>query len=174
MIKSNILKVLILVLIVSSCNRKKEQKPQLDIDKLKAPLENAHKTLNEIEEEEIEMYIKRHSLDMNKTSTGLRYMIIQKGTGRKVKDNNTVTLKYKLNLINGKDVYSSEKDGNKKFTIGNAEVERGLEEAVLLLTVGDKAIVIIPSYLAYGLIGDDKKIPRRATLIYNLEVLELK
>ena len=38
---------------------------------------------------------------------------------------------------------------------------------------GDKAKAIIPSHLAYGFIGDEKQIPKRATLIYDIEVLNV-
>jgi len=58
--------------------------------------------------------------------------------------------------------------------VGHGGVESGLEEAVLLLHAGDKARIIIPSHLAYGLVGDDDKIPARATLIYEIELIELK
>jgi len=47
----------------------------------------------------------------------------------------------------------------------------GLEEGILYLSEGDKAKIIIPSHLGYGLLGDlDKNIPPKATLIYDIEL----
>jgi FKBP-type peptidyl-prolyl cis-trans isomerase len=52
-------------------------------------------------------------------------------------------------------------------------VESGLEEGILLLQEGDKARFIMPPHLAHGLIGDRDKIPARATIIYDLELVSL-
>ena len=60
------------------------------------------------------------------------------------------------------------------FTVGKGEVISGLEEGILLLHIGDKAKFIIPSHLAYGLLGDDNEIPTKATLIYDIEVVQKK
>jgi len=48
-----------------------------------------------------------------------------------------------------------------------------LEEGLLLLHQGDKAKFIIPSHLAYGLLGDQKQIPPGATLVYDVELIQL-
>jgi FKBP-type peptidyl-prolyl cis-trans isomerase len=53
-------------------------------------------------------------------------------------------------------------------------VESGLEEVILFLKKGDRAKIIIPSHLAFGLVGDGNKIPAMATLVYDLELIELK
>jgi len=39
--------------------------------------------------------------------------------------------------------------------------------------VGDEAIIIIPSHLGYGLLGDNKKIPQRSTIIYEIEITNI-
>ena len=70
--------------------------------------------------------------------------------------------------------YNSDKDGLKLIELGKAEVESGLEEGILLMKVGDKAKLVIPSHLAFGLLGDENKIPKRATLIYDVELVEIK
>jgi FKBP-type peptidyl-prolyl cis-trans isomerase FkpA len=77
-------------------------------------------------------------------------------------------------LLNGDLAYSSGQTGPKEFEIGHGGVESGLEEGILLLHVGDHAKFIVPSHLAFGLLGDQNKIPQRATLVYDIELVKLK
>ncbi len=126
------------------------------------------------EDQEIEDYMARHKLRMEKTLTGLRYMILKHGNGDKAKKGKVATFSYTVRLLNGDKIYSSDEEGLKEFEIGHGGVESGLEEGILLLRVGDKAKIIVPSHLAFGLLGDQKKIPQRATLVYDIELLRLK
>ncbi|MCK9219702.1 MAG: FKBP-type peptidyl-prolyl cis-trans isomerase [Bacteroidales bacterium] len=126
------------------------------------------------EADEIEDFIQRYHWKMNTSETGLRYMIYKNGNGEKAKKGKTVVLNYTLKLINGEVVYST--DGEKKFEteIGKSHLTNGLEEGVLLMRTGDKAKFILPSHLAFGLLGDQNKIPQRAILIYDVELCEVK
>jgi FKBP-type peptidyl-prolyl cis-trans isomerase len=111
---------------------------------------------------------------MKETGTGLRYMIYRDGSGLKAEKGKVAILNYKLWLITGDLVYSSETNGPKSFLIGKGGVESGLEEGILLMKVGDKAKMILPSHLAHGLLGDEKKIPPRTAIVYDIELVELK
>jgi len=133
-----------------------------------------NKHLVKTENQEIEDYIKRYNWDMKQTKTGLRYMIYKHGKGVKAENGKTAKINYTVELINGDMCYSSEKDGPKEFIIGKRNVEAGLEQGILLMRVGDRAKLIIPSYLAFGLIGDQNKIPKKATLIYDINLIEIK
>jgi FKBP-type peptidyl-prolyl cis-trans isomerase len=57
--------------------------------------------------------------------------------------------------------------------VGQGEVEPGLDEGIRLLHSGDKARFILPPHLAYGLIGDENKIPARSVIVYDLTVLSV-
>ncbi|HVA97909.1 MAG TPA: FKBP-type peptidyl-prolyl cis-trans isomerase, partial [Bacteroidia bacterium] len=70
--------------------------------------------------------------------------------------------------------YSSDTEGLKSFLIGEDQVETGLHEAIQLMHVGDKALFIIPSFLAAGMVGDKEKIPPKATVVYEIELVSLK
>lgn len=137
-------------------------------------LEKANKYLIRTENEDIENYIRRHQLEMKETGTGLRYNIIKKGNGPKAETGKIATLDYQLRLLTGDVIYSSDKDGQKIFKIGQGNVESGLEEAMQFMHEGDQVKLIIPAHLAYGLLGDNNKIPPRSTLIYDLEVIDIK
>jgi len=122
---------------------------------------------------EIDNYIRRHKLNVIKTGSGLSYQIIKHGNG-KGNCRKEITLNYKTKLITGDVIYSSKESAPKSFTIGHGGVESGLEEAILNMRVGDEAIIIIPSHLAFGLLGDRKKIPQRSTIIYEIEITNIK
>ncbi|MDD5571425.1 MAG: FKBP-type peptidyl-prolyl cis-trans isomerase [Bacteroidales bacterium] len=152
----------------------KENSKNIDFSKTSEPLVKANNYLKRTEENEINGYIERHKWEMQKTNTGVRYFIYKKGKGERALPGKIIKINYTLDLIDGTNCYSSEKDGPKIFKIGEGKVEAGLDEAMQLLCKGDKAKIIIPSYLGFGLLGDNKKIPKRATLIYDVELVDMK
>ena len=124
------------------------------------------------ENEEIGEYINRHQWKMIQTPTGLRYMLVRKGEGKKIIKGDEVRLKFSISLLNGNNVYTSDSLGLKVIYPGVSEEETGLQEALLLMNRGDHAKLIVPSHLAYGLLGDLKKIPAGAILVYDVEALD--
>lgn len=121
----------------------------------------------------VRAYAKRRNWNIDFTGTGLGYDIYEHGSGPRVVKGSTVTIEYKVSLLNGKVCYTSEKDGPKSFRAGQGGVEAGLEEGVLMLNEGDKARFILPPFLAHGLIGDQISIPPRAVVIYELELVNV-
>ena len=61
--------------------------------------------------------------------------------------------------------------GPKEIVLGRSQLEPGLNEGLRMLKTGAEATFILPPFLAYGLIGDGKKIPSRAVIIYNVNIL---
>ena len=139
---------------------------------MKQSMETANRYLLNEEEEEIEHYVQRHGLEMVRTGTGLRYQIMRQGNGKQVENSDVVSLDYELHSLKGELIYSSEKEGVKTFKVGEGGVESGLNEAMTYLHYGDVAKLIIPFHLAYGLHGDDNRIPEYATLVYTIKVIE--
>lgn len=168
MILKNILS-LFFILLFLSCNRNSSQE-KVNPKEYKQSLLNANKIVVSNEDEDINSYVSRHQWQMQESGTGLRYMIYQKGKGKQLQKGDIVNLTYTVELING--VKADE--GTKEFEVGHGGVESGIEEAMLLLKVGDKAKLILPPHLAFGLLGDENKIPKRAVLIYDIEVQSVK
>lgn len=172
-----ILYLFLILITVSSCELVDNEKENSSKDQNKSvneALEKANKYLIRTESEDIENYIRRHQLEMEETGSGLRYMFIEKGNGKKAETGKTVVLDYTVKLLTGDVIYSSDINGQKIFKIGKGDVESGLEEALQFLRAGDKVKLILPAHLAYGLLGDNNKIPPRSTLIYDVEVVEIK
>ncbi|MCB0474988.1 MAG: peptidylprolyl isomerase, partial [Flavobacteriaceae bacterium] len=95
--------------------------------------------------------LEKVSSGFDKTPSGLRYKIINKGQGKKATKGTTVSVHYKGQLIDGT-VFDSSYQRNQPidFMLGVGQVISGWDEGIQLLHVGDKARLVIPSELAYG------------------------
>lgn len=111
----------------------------------------------------------------DETPSGLRYKILQKGTGKKASKGSMVSVHYKGQLLDGQVFDSSyQRKQPIDFTIGVGQVIPGWDEGIQLLKVGDKARLVIPSNLAYGSRGAGGVIPPNATLIFDVELMNVK
>ena len=104
--------------------------------------------------------------------SGLQYEIITKGTGPVPKATDTVKANYMGSLIDGKEFDNSYKRGE-PITIPVTGVIRGWIEALQLMPVGSKWKLYIPSDLGYGDRGAGGAIPGGATLIFEIELLDI-
>jgi len=110
-----------------------------------------------------------------KTESGLRYQIIQKGNGTQAEKGKKVSVHYQGALENGQVFDSSYKRKQPiDFQLGVGQVIEGWDEGVALLKVGDKARFVIPSYLGYGSRGAGGVIPPDATLVFDVELMDVK
>jgi len=111
----------------------------------------------------------------DKTESGLRYKMIQKGSGKKAENGKTVAVHYEGSLESGK-VFDSSYPRKKpiEFRLGQGQVIEGWDEGIALLQVGDKARFVIPSHLGYGSNGAGGVIPPNATLIFDVELMDVK
>ena len=110
-----------------------------------------------------------------KTESGLRYQFIQKGEGKQAQTGKTVSVHYEGSLESGK-VFDSSYPRKKPIEIklGQGQVIEGWDEGIQLLRVGDKARFVIPSDLGYGSRGAGGAIPPNATLIFDVELMDVK
>jgi peptidyl-prolyl cis-trans isomerase A (cyclophilin A) len=110
-----------------------------------------------------------------KTESGLRYQFIQKGEGKQAQTGKTVSVHYEGSLESGK-VFDSSYPRKKpiEFKLGQGQVIEGWDEGIQLLRVGDKVRFVIPSDLGYGSRGAGGAIPPNATLIFDVELMDVK
>jgi FKBP-type peptidyl-prolyl cis-trans isomerase len=155
-----------------ACKNKQTESRQNPADQQEALL-RANRYLVQKDADAIKGYIKRHEWNMTQTQTGLWYEITSKGTGKVAETGKYATLAYKVWLLDGTLCYTSDTRGNKSFLIGKGGVEPGLEEGILLMREGDKARFIMLPHLAFGLIGDEDKIPARASIVYEVHLLKI-
>lgn len=124
---------------------------------------------------ESEAKMEKLAAGFEKTESGLRYQFIQKGDGKQAEAGKTVSVHYEGSLENGK-VFDSSYPRKKpiEFKLGIGQVIEGWDEGIALLKVGDKARFVIPSDLGYGPAGAGGVIPPNATLIFDVELMDVK
>ncbi|MBC8374644.1 MAG: FKBP-type peptidyl-prolyl cis-trans isomerase [FCB group bacterium] len=109
------------------------------------------------------------------TPSGLKYIDIEVGSGASPESGQGVVVHYTGALEDGTK-FDSSKDRDKpfSFTIGVGRVIPGWDEGVISMKVGGKRRLIIPSDLGYGAAGAGGVIPPNATLIFDVELLEIR
>jgi tetratricopeptide (TPR) repeat protein len=112
------------------------------------------------------------SKDTITTKSGLKYLVIAKGTGPRAELNKNVEVHYSGYLLDGKVFDSSVERGDPiEFILGTGQVIAGWDEGIALMNVGDKLRLIIPANLAYGEKGAGNLIPPHSTLIFDVELM---
>jgi len=108
------------------------------------------------------------------TASGLKYVDVVVGKGASPTTGKTVKVHYTGTLENGKK-FDSSVDRNEpfSFTIGVGQVIKGWDEGVMTMKVGGKRKLIIPSNLGYGARGAGGAIPPNATLLFDVELLDV-
>jgi len=108
------------------------------------------------------------------TTSGLAYFMIKEGEGEQATAGKTVSVHYTGKLTDGTKFDSShDRNAPIEFPLGEGRVIPGWDEGIALLKVGGKATFIIPPHLAYGARGAGGVIPPNATLIFEVELLEI-
>ncbi len=105
--------------------------------------------------------------------SGLQYKVINTGDGKKPAADSTVVVHYRGTLINGTEFDSSYSRGE-PATLGVAQVIKGWQEVLQLMTVGSKWQIVVPSSLAYGTRGAGGAIGPHSTLLFDIELIDIK
>lgn len=139
------------------------------------------------EAEAANKYIAAHSLTLNSTPSGLKYVITQPTLGRKVVANDTLLVNYAGRTTEEKVFDTSVEAIAKaaglnqpgrtyepiKFVVGQQKVIAGWDEGLQLMTEGSKATFVIPSSLGYGEQGAGNDIKPFSTLVFDVEVVKV-
>ena len=107
------------------------------------------------------------------TSSGLQYQVVTNGDGKRPFEDDTVVTHYRGTLIDGRE-FDSSYSRNKPATFPVNGVIKGWTEALQLMQVGSKWKLFIPAHLAYGATKRSELIQANSTLIFDIELLEIK
>lgn len=112
---------------------------------------------------------------MTKTPSGLRYQEVAKGEGAEASAGRTASVHYTGWLPNG-EKFDSSRDRNEPFSfaLGAGQVIAGWDEGVAGMKVGGRRKLVIPASLGYGTAGAPPDIPPGATLVFDVELLDVR
>jgi len=123
----------------------------------------------------LQKYIRDNKITAKPTASGLYYVETLKGAGEKPTAGKTVKVHYTGTLLNGTKFDSSVDRGQPfEFVLGQGQVIQGWDEGIALMNKGGKARLIIPSAIAYGPDGRTPTIPPSATLVFDVELIDIK
>jgi FKBP-type peptidyl-prolyl cis-trans isomerase FklB len=105
-------------------------------------------------------------------ANGIQYQVLKEGAGPKPSPASTIKAHYRGALLNGKEFDSSFKR-NQPFTARLTQLIKGWQDVLPLMPVGSLWRLWIPSHLAYGDRGAGADIPGGATLVFEIELLEI-
>ena len=109
------------------------------------------------------------------TASGLKYVDMVEGTGPSPRQGQTAVVHYTGTLTNGTKFDSSVDRGQPfNFVLGTGSVIKGWDEGVATMKVGGKRKLIVPPDLGYGPLGRPPSIPGNSTLVFEVELLEVK
>jgi FKBP-type peptidyl-prolyl cis-trans isomerase len=138
-------------------------------ERIKNQFMGANRQLLQKENDEMDYYGKTHHMNFTRTSSGVRYFVYSPSQkGDSIREKMMVSMEYTVSLLDGTTVYSSAEKGKRTFKVGEEDIESGLHKGIQYLKKGDKAVLLIPSPLAHGLLGDMNKIPPQMPIIYDI------
>lgn len=163
--------LVVLIAMIACKNNSKDSVPESF--EVNEKLTSMNRKIVEKESGAIEDFIARHNFKTTRTGTGLRYEIYHKGKGKHPLSQDTVRINYRVFLLDGELCYSTDSTGPIDFIIGRGEQIKGLEEGLTYMVPGDKARLIVPSHLAYGMSGDMNEIPPSNALYLDIELVNV-
>lgn len=124
--------------------------------------------------EDLQLIAERYA-DALVTPSGLRYLVRQPGTGSPPSVGAQLVVHYVGSVLGGQKFDSSLDRGQPfEFRVGTGEVIKGWDEAFATMKRGEKRTLLIPYWLGYGVMGKGKAIPGRATLVFEVELLDIR
>jgi len=124
----------------------------------------------------LNQYLSDEKLSLIPDSSGLLYLALEEGKGPKIEAGDTITINYEGRFLNGKFFDSTVRRKQPfQFVFGTEwQVIEGLEKGLVRMSEGDKALIILPSELAFGQTGSSTGIvPPFTSLIFEVEILKV-
>jgi len=166
-----------IVLVLSACKEPpilEDEPAQSDAvtDRLiKEQFIKANQKLMNKENDQMDSYAKSHKMPFYRTSSGIRYFVYKPSAkGDSIRDSMRVEVDFEIRLLDGTLCYTSKSSGKKTIAVGHDDVESGIHKGLQYLKRGDKALLMIPSPLAHGVLGDFDKIPPQMPILLDVVI----
>ncbi len=169
---------IILMICITSCKKNVVQKP-IENQKDSFIVESSirEKNRQKAEYDSLKKWIDAHSeydFEMNQYGYWIHTEIAQNSPSEYPEDLDFVQYLKQYKDLDGNIIYDFETLGIQNKILGKTEEIRGIETALRSLNEGDKVQLLLPSFMAYGLYGDDNKIGAHNPIVVELEVLQVK
>ena len=174
-LKHSIYIILLSALLAAGCR----EVPTYDIaapkgDTLKENMISANRIIAKSEAQQIDAYLERRGWDKVRIANGVwvaEYANSEVPLGAAIGYEDTVALRYRVETLGGEEIYAWSAD---TVVCGRLKPTRGLDAALRTLHAGATARVIVPSEMAYGVVGDGDRIRSRTVLVYTVEIVDVK
>lgn len=166
---------LLLLLSLSQCSGQGENQATERRQPNQEERMDARRSFVEKEKSSIELYLADRNLDMQRSGTGLFYQVDRHERDTlQVESGDRVLYHYQIYLLNGTLLYASAEGQPAALQVDREDAIIGLHEALKYLSLGDSGRFVIPSHLAYGISGDQNKVPPLTALHYDLQVVAIE
>ena len=169
--------IFLFIIVVFSCTKRYQSRVTHEYDISKDILIEANRIIIQGEENKIDSILANSTTYFTKDSSGIRLFIEPNNQAayNKPKDGDNVLVAYNCVLFENHTII----DDNSlidtiSFQIGYSKQMRGLNYAIKRMKTGDKAKIVIPSYLGFGMSGYGKTVPPYSTLLLNVQLLKIK
>jgi len=166
------------LLLLFSCNEQEARRPV--VQKTTTILSETivqNKKLVALENKAIERYIAQDTIKQyNVASYGFWYAYESKKPSETLtpKIGDVVEIAYNITDLYGNVFYAKDDLGIKKYTIDKEDFIPALQEGIKLMKIGETITFVIPSYRAYGLVGDENKIGINQTIKSTVTLISIK
>ncbi len=130
----------------------------------------ANRLISKSEAQQIDAYLERRGWDKTRIANGVwvaEYTNSEVPLGAAIDYEDTVALRYRVETLGGEEIYAWSED---TVVCGRMKPTRGLDAALRTLHAGATARVIVPSEMAYGVVGDGDRIGSRTVLVYEVVI----
>lgn len=164
---------------ISKNNRNKSNKDIKDVKDIKDNyIQNSIKIAQErqkAEEEYISNWLKTNNEEDNyyRTSIGTWMKFINPSKRNILTNEQELTYSYQIESFDKDTIYRFDEIGKKKYRLNKTKEIRSIEEALKIMNEGDQVQILSPSFSAYSIYGDEKKIKGNLPIIIKLKVLKI-
>ena len=169
--------IFLFITVLFSCTKKYQSRVTHEYDVSKDVLIEANRTIIQNEENKIDSILVHSTTIFIKDSSGIRLFIEPNNHtfDTKPKDGDNVLIAYNCVLFEDHSLINDDiLIDTISFQIGYSKQMRGLNYAIKRMKTGDKAKIVIPSYLGFGMSGYGKTVPPYSTLLLNVQLLKIK
>ncbi|MDO5655385.1 MAG: FKBP-type peptidyl-prolyl cis-trans isomerase [Flavobacteriaceae bacterium] len=172
--KIQLFSLIFLTISLSACKKNPPQYPTIySNDGFLEYSKKFNKQLNSLENEEIQEYIRERSEDYLQTNAGFFMTRTRLDSVRLVKDMDTIKFQYQVKNLQDSMIYDYETIGKQLIVLGQSSIIPGIEYGLKRMSEGEKATLLLPSGLAYGVDGDRKKIGADEPLVIEIKLEDI-